>query len=55
MKKIFRGKTLNVTVENPAHVQSGVKSVTVNGKAIEGAYIKAADLAATNDIVITLG
>lgn len=55
MKKNFRGKRLNIDVQNPNHVQSGIKSVSVNGKVIEGAYIKASELAETNEIVITLG
>lgn len=55
MKKNFRGKQLNIDVQNPNHVQSGVKSVSVNGKVQESAYIKASDLNETNEIVITLG
>ena len=55
MRKLFRGKWLNIRVENPEHVESGVKSVTVNGQPIEGSYMKAADLQDTNEIVITLG
>jgi len=55
MKKNFRGKQLNIDVQNPDHVQSGVKSVSVNGKIQESAYIKASDLNDTNEIVITLG
>ncbi|MBE6875475.1 MAG: N,N'-diacetylchitobiose phosphorylase [Ruminococcus sp.] len=55
MKKNFRGKKLNISVENPNHVQSGVKSVSVNGTVQESAYIKASDLTETNEIIITLG
>ena len=55
MKKNFRGKQLNISVENPNHVQSGVKTVSVNGTVQESAYIKASDLKETNEIVITLG
>ena len=55
MKKNFRGKQLNIDVQNPNHVQSGVANVTVNGTSIDGAYIKAAALADVNEIVITLG
>ena len=55
MKKNFRGKHLNIDVQNPNHVQSGVKSVSVNGKLQESAYIKASDLKEQNDIIITLG
>ncbi len=55
MKKNFRGKQLNIDVQNPDHVQSGVASVTLNGNAVEGGYIKAADLAEVNEVVIVLG
>ena len=55
MKKTFRGKKLNITVQNPNHVQSGVKTVSIGGKVQDSAYIKAADLADVNEIVITLG
>ena len=55
MKKRFRGKQLNITVDNAAHVQSGVKAVTVNGKALDGTYIPAAILADTNEITIVMG
>ena len=55
MKKRFRGKQLNITVDNAAHVQSGVKAVTVNGKTLDGTYIPAAILADTNEITIVMG
>ena len=55
MKKNFRNKKLNISVENPSHVQSGVKSVSVNGKTQDSAYIKASDLKEENNIIITLG
>ncbi len=55
MKKIFRGKTLNISVQNPEHVQSGVKSVSLNGKLQTSPYLPADALTETNDIIITLG
>ena len=55
MKKRFRGKQLNITVDYAAHVQSGVKAVTVNGKTLDGTYIPAAILADTNEITIVMG
>ncbi len=55
IEKNFRGKHLSIKVENPNHVQSGVKSMTLNGKAIEGNYLAAADLAEQNDVVVVLG
>ncbi|MGN0591922.1 MAG: GH36-type glycosyl hydrolase domain-containing protein [Ruminococcus sp.] len=55
MKKKFRGKMLNITVKNPNHVQSGVASMTLNGKAVEGSKVLAAELADVNEIEVVLG
>ncbi len=54
MRKVFRGKVLNVTVQNPNGSEHGVKSVTVNGTKIEGKLIEDAILKAENDIVIEM-
>ena len=32
----YRGTTYDITVSNPDHVSKGIKSVTVDGEAIEG-------------------
>lgn len=55
MTKKFRGKLLNIVVKNPDHVQSGVKSMTMNGKAVSGNKIFAADMADVNEIEVVLG
>jgi cellobiose phosphorylase len=55
MVKIFRGKKLNIKVENPSGVTSGVKSVTVNGAALEGLLIEEAILKDVNDITVIMG
>jgi N,N'-diacetylchitobiose phosphorylase len=55
MTKKFRGKLLNIIVKNPNHVQSGVASMTVNGKAAQGCKLMAADMADVNDVEIVLG
>ncbi len=55
IKKFFRGKWLNITVDNSAHVQSGVKEIKVNGEVINGDYIKADILKDTNEITVVLG
>lgn len=39
VSRLFRGATYNITVKNPDHVSSGVKSMTVDGKAVEGNLI----------------
>ncbi|MBR4472914.1 MAG: N,N'-diacetylchitobiose phosphorylase [Oscillospiraceae bacterium] len=53
--KAFRGKKLNINIQNPKHVQCGVKAMTVNGKQIEGNFLPADQLADVNEIEITLG
>ena len=55
MKKTFRGKRLTIEVQNPEHVQSGVRSVTLNGKKVRNGYIKASALEETNEITIIMG
>ncbi len=54
MRKVFRGKVLNVTVNNPNGSEHGVKSVTVNGTKIEGILIRDAILKDENEIVIEM-
>jgi cellobiose phosphorylase len=39
----FRGATYEITVKNPDHVCKGVKSMTVDGKAVDGNVIPAMD------------
>ena len=55
INKTFRGKTLNIDVQNASHVQSGVKEITLNGEKLDGNYIPANKLADNNEIVVVLG
>ena len=54
VERIFRGCRLTIQVENPEHVQHGVKSITVNGKAvnIKDAPIITEDLLAEKEAVV---
>ena len=54
LRKVFRGKVLNVTVNNPNGSEHGVKSVTVNGAKIDGILIRDDILQAENEIVIEM-
>lgn len=36
----YRGATYHITVNNPNHVEKGIKKMTVNGKEIQGSCIK---------------
>ncbi len=55
IEKNFRGKKLNITVDNSAHKESGVKSLTLNGEKLSGNYVPAEKLADINDITVVLG
>ena len=55
IEKNFRGKKLNITVDNSAHAESGVKEITLNGKKLEDNYVPASMLADTNEITVILG
>lgn len=55
IEKNFRNKKLNITVDNSAHVESGVKEIILNGNKIDGNYIPADSLTENNDITVILG
>jgi cellobiose phosphorylase len=41
VQRRFRGAEYAITVKNPNHVSKGVRSVTVDGKPIEGSVVPA--------------
>lgn len=51
----FRGVTYHITVENPDHVQSGVKEILVDGKKIEGQLIKPFSYPKTCKVHVIMG
>lgn len=55
IEKNFRGKKLNITIDNSAHVESGVKELTLNGEKLTGNYVPATKLADVNEIVVVMG
>jgi cellobiose phosphorylase len=55
IEKNFRGKKLNISIDNSAHVQSGVKELVLNGEKLDGNYIPAEKLNAVNEITVVLG
>ena len=55
IEKNFRGSHLSIKINNDAHVESGVKSVTLNGEALDGKLIPANKLKEQNDIVVIMG
>jgi cellobiose phosphorylase len=55
MTRVFRGNTLKIEVKNPANLSKGVKSLTVDGKTIEGNFIPLDRLRDGAKIVAILG
>jgi cellobiose phosphorylase len=51
----FRGADYHITVLNPSGVNHGVKSLTVNGAAVEGNVVPMQAEGTTNEVVVTLG
>ena len=50
----FRGCHLHIVVKNPDHVESGCKSLLVNGQAVEGDYIPKELLSEQTEIELTM-
>ncbi len=55
IEKTFRGKRLHIDIQNPDHVESGVKSVTVNGEKVEGNFVCECKMTDSTDIVVVMG
>ena len=51
----FRGVTYNISVKNPSDVEKGVRSMTVDGQAIEGCVIPFDPSKKNVDVVVTMG
>jgi cellobiose phosphorylase len=54
MRKVFRGKTLNIKVENPDGHEGGACRVTLNGEALENGYIPASRLRDENEVLVMM-
>ncbi len=55
IEKNFRGKHLSIDIQNPDHVQSGVKSMTVNGEKVDGNFVCQCKMTDETEIVVVLG
>jgi len=55
VERKFRGKNLSIKVTNPQGVSKGVKSMILNGEAIEGNLLPMAKLKEHNQIEVVLG
>ncbi|GAA0134077.1 glycosyl transferase [Paenibacillus sp. YSY-4.3] len=53
--RVFRGDTFEISIKNPSHVSKGVKSITIDGKAIEGNVIAPIGDGRTHQVEVVLG
>jgi cellobiose phosphorylase len=51
----FRGDTYEIEIKNPDHVNKGVKSLTVDGQAVEGCIVPVAGDGKTHKVEVVLG
>jgi len=51
----FRGDTYEITIKNPNHVCKGVKSLTVDGTAVDGCIVPVCGDGKTHKVEVTLG
>ncbi len=54
IQKIFRGKKLDITVQNPEGKESGYETLSLNGKQLDSNYIPADMLLDENEIVLVM-
>jgi cellobiose phosphorylase len=55
VKRIFRGKVLNIHIGNPKGVEKGVKKIVLNGEALENNFIPASKMKEENEVLVTMG
>lgn len=53
--RLFRGAKYNITIKNPSHVCKGVKSLVVDGAAVEGCVVPFVEGKKEVNVEITLG
>jgi cellobiose phosphorylase len=55
IQRIFRGKKLNITVDNSNGVQQGVISIIINNEIINGSFIPIDKIRENNEILVKMG
>ncbi len=55
VERTFRGAVYDIEVQNPDHICKGVRSVTVDGKAIEGNVLPVFPKGETHKVTVVLG
>lgn len=55
VRRVFRGRVLNIRIENPSGVQRGVTRLLLNGEELTGNLIPADKMRAENEVLVVLG
>ncbi|MBN1782696.1 glycosyl transferase [bacterium] len=55
VQRIFRGTTYRISVKNPDHVQSGVRTITVDGNPVEGRVIPVSGEGTVHEVEVVMG
>ena len=55
VRRAFRGATYDITVRNPAHVEKGVASLTVDGSPVEGRVLPVFADGGTHRVEVVMG
>ena len=55
LRRVYRGATYEIMVDNAAHVEKGVAAVTVNGQAVAGQVLPLAQAGTTVQVAVTMG
>ncbi|HMA63763.1 MAG TPA: hypothetical protein VKO63_01150, partial [Chitinispirillaceae bacterium] len=55
VKRVFRSTTFNIAIKNPSHVCKGIKSMTVDGVAVNGNIIPVITDGKAHDVEVIMG
>ena len=55
MRRVWRGATYEIVVENPDHLEKGVKTMTVDGKPVSGNILSPVPAGSTVQVKVVMG
>ena len=55
LRRVWRGATYEIVVENPDHLEQGVKAMTVDGKPVSGNILSPVPAGSTVEVKIVMG
>lgn len=55
LRRVWRGATYEIVVENPDHLEKGVKAMTVDGKPVSGNILSPVPAGSTVEVKIVMG